>query len=102
MSNQATIQQETTIIHKTQQKTKSVCVFDDYGYGSICLDDYCDTFYEDDLELLEFVLETVRTGASEAVDGVLSSVFEDEKGMTIENTWYDWKQLKPVFEKAGY
>jgi len=54
------------------------------------------------LELLEFVLETVRTGASEAVDGVLSSVFEDEKGMTIENTWYDWKQLKPVFEKAGY
>ena len=102
MSNQATIQQETTIIHRTQKMTKTVSVFDDYAEGSICLDEYCDTFYEDDLELLLFVLEAIRTGASEAIDSILNSVFGNEKGMFIEDTWYNWEQLKPVFEKAGY
>ena len=102
MSNRATIQQETTIIHKTQQATKSVCVFDEYGQGSICLDSYCDTFYEDDLELLLFVLETVKAGWLEAVEGVVNAVYENENGMVIEGTWYNWEQVKPVFEKAGY
>lgn len=102
MSNKVTIQQQTIVIHKTQQKTKIVCIFDDYGEGSLCLDDYCDAFYEDDLELLEFVLEAVRAGASEAIDHILSSVYEDEKGIEIEGTWYDWGQIKPVFEKSGY
>ena len=100
MSNKATIQQETTIIHKTKQTTKIVSVFDDYGQGSISLDGYSDTFYDDDLELLSFVLEAVKTGGLEAVDTVLSSVFENEKGMDIEDTWYEWEQIKPVFEKA--
>ena len=102
MSNKVIIQQETTITHKTKATTKSVVVYDDYGAGSICLDEYCDTFYEDDIELLLFVLETVRTGASEAVDTILSSVYEDEKGMEIEGTWYNWEQIKPVYQKAGY
>lgn len=102
MSSRAYIQQETTIIHKTKQTTKTVSIFDDYGQGSICLGNYRDTFYEDDLELLLFVLETVKTGGLEAVDSILSSVFEDEKGMYIEGTWYDWEQIIPVFEKAGY
>ena len=100
MSNQAFIQQETHIVHKTQHTTKSVNVFDDYGQGSICLDSFCDSFYADDMELLEFVLETVRTGEYEAVDAALSSVYEDEKGMYIESTWYQWEQIKPVFEKV--
>ena len=102
MNNRAYIQQKTTITYKTQQTTKSVSIFDDYGYGSICLDSYCDTFYEDDLELLLFVLETVRTESQEAVDAVLDSIYEDEKGMYIEGTWYSWEQIKPVFERVGY
>lgn len=102
MSNQAYIQQETITVHKTQQITKKVSVFDDYGEGYICLDSYCDTFYEDDLELLLFVLETVKNGEYEAVDTILSYVYENEKGMYIEGTWYNWEQIKPIFQKAGY
>ena len=102
MSNRASIQQETTIVNKTKETTKSVAIYDDYAEGNICLDDYCDSFYDDDFELLLFVLETIKNGEHEAVDTILSSVFENEKGMYIEGKWYGWKQIEPVFQKAGY
>lgn len=102
MSSRTYIQQETTIIHKTKRTTKTVSIFDDYSQGSICLDDYRDTFCEDDMELLLFVLEAVKDGGLETVDTIVSSAFEDEKGMYIEGTWYDWEQIQPVFEKTGY
>jgi hypothetical protein len=93
MSNRAVIQQETRIIYKTNQAFKSIVIFDDYNYGSILLDD----FFEDDMELLEFVLKTLKEGNREAVDSVLSNVYENEHGLEIENTWYDWKDVEPVF-----
>jgi len=102
MSNRATIKQETTIAYKSKDETKSVCIFDNYGEGSICLDDYCDTFYEDDLELLMFVLETVKTPGFTIIHAVLDFVFEHENGMYIDDTWYNWEQIQPVFKKAGY
>lgn len=46
MSNRASIQQETIIVHKTGQKSHCVSVFDNYGQGSICLENYSDSFYE--------------------------------------------------------
>ena len=76
--------------------------FDDYGQGSICLNSFCDNFYEDDMELLEFVLETVRTGEYEAVDAVLSSVYEDEKGMYIEGNMVPaGSRLSPPLKRSG-
>ena len=100
MSNKAYIQQVTTITHKTKQTTKSVSIFDDYSQGSICLDDYRDTFFEDDMELLLFVLKTVKTVGLEDVNNVLDSVYGNKKGIFIEGTWYDWEQVEPVFEKT--
>jgi hypothetical protein len=102
MSNRAYIQQETIIIYKTKQATKSVCVYDDFWQGSIYLLDYVNTFFDDDLELLLFVLQVVRTGTLEAIDNVLISVFENETGIYIEDSWYDWDKIKPFFEKAGF
>jgi hypothetical protein len=100
MSSKAYIQQVTTIIHKTKETAKSVSVFDDYGQGSICLDDYRNTFFEDDMELLLFVLEKAKTVGLDDVNDVLDSVYGNKKGMNIEGTWYGWEQIEPVFEKA--
>ena len=100
MSSKTHIQQETRIIHKTKQTTKIVSVFDDFGQGSISLDDYSDTFYDDDMELLSFVLETVKTGGLETVDNVLDSVYGNKTGLSIEDSWYEWEQIEQVFEKA--
>ena len=100
MSNKAYIQQVTTITHKTKQTTKSVSIFDDYSQGSICLGDYRNTFFEDDMELLLFVLEKIKTVGLDDVNDVLDSVYANKKGIVIEDTWYDWEQIEPVFEKA--
>lgn len=100
MSSKTYIQQVTTIIHKTKETAKSVSIFDDYSQGSICLEDSRTTFFEDDMELLLFVLETVKTVGLDDVNDVLDSVYANKKGMSIEDTWYDWEQIEPVFEKA--
>lgn len=96
MSNKAYIQQITTITHKTKETTKSVSVFDDYEQGSILLE----KFFEDDMELLMFVLEKAKTVGLDDVNEVLDSVYGNKKGMDIEGTWYDWEQIEPVFEKT--
>ena len=100
MSNRAYIQQQTVIVHKTKKSSKSVAVFDDYGQGSICLDVYCDEFYSNDMELLAFVLEAIKDGGLGAVNDVLDSVYGNKTGLYIEDTWYDWSQIEPVFEKS--
>lgn len=103
MSNRASIQQETLIVHKTGKKYNNVNVFDDYGHDSIPLDDYFDTFYEDDMELLQFVLERIKEGdCFDAVASVIDHVAETQKGMYIEGTWYDWEEIKKVFDKVDF
>lgn len=100
MGNHAYIQQERKIIQKTKETVDLVNVFDDYGEGSICLDDYDDEFYSDDLELLQSVLEIVRDEGNPAIEAVLSYVQEHERHLCIEGTWYSWEQIKPVFDKV--
>ena len=103
MSNQASIQQDTTTVKRTRRKYKNVSVFDDYGKGTIHLDTYCDTFYEDDLELLQFVLERIKEGdVSKEVEAVIDYVYENQKGITIEGTLYGWDKIKSVFDKVKY
>jgi hypothetical protein len=96
MSNKAYIQQETTIVHKTKKSSKSVSVYDSHGQGSISLD----KFYEDDMELLVFLLEAVKGGGLDNVNDVLDSVYANKRGMVIEDIWYDWEQIETVFEKS--
>ena len=99
MSNRAIIQQQTTTIRKTGLTTKDVVIFDDYDSGHICLDDYSDNFYDDDMELLAFILDIAKEDESLSVKSVLDSVLESETGIEIEGTWYGWEQIKSVFEK---
>jgi len=94
MSNKAVIQQVTTITHKTKETSKSVSVFDDYEQGSILLDE----FFDDDMELLKFVIKESQKPELQAVYDVLDSVYAYKKGLEIEGTWYDWEQIEPFFE----
>ena len=100
MSNRASIQQQTVTVRHTGETGKEVAVFDDYGNGTIDLDTYSDTFYDDDLELLATVIQVVGDGGLDNVAGILDHVQEYETGMFIEGTWYEWKEIKQVFEKS--
>ncbi len=100
MSNRAYIQQERRIIQETKETVDLINVFDDYAEGSICLDDYDDEFYSDDLELLQSVLEIVRDEDKPEIEAILSYVQEHERSICIEGNWYQWEQIKPVFDKV--
>jgi hypothetical protein len=99
MSNRATIIQQTTTIKYNGQESKEIVVADDYAMGTIDLDS-SDTFYEDDLELLAMVVQSIAEGGFDAITGVLDHVQECERGMNIEGTWYDWEEIKHVLGKS--
>ncbi len=100
MSNRATIQQQTANVRHNGETSKEVIVFDDHGSGTINLDSYSDNFYDDDLELLTTVIQVVDEGGLDNIRGILDHVQENETGMSIEGTWYEWKEIKHIFEKS--
>ena len=99
MSNRATIIQQTTTIKYNGQKSKGIVVSDDYAMGTIGIDS-SDTFYENDLELLAMVVQSIAEGGFDPVAGVLDHVQECERGISIEGTWYDWEEIKNVLGKS--
>jgi len=99
MSNTTNIIQQTTTIKHNGETFKEVVVSDDYEMGVICLDGYSDTFYKNDLELLAMVIKiAIDSGGLESVRNVLTTVQENKTGIHIENTWYDWEEVKDVLE----
>ena len=95
MSNRASICQETVKQYKNGQESKVISVFDDYGQGSISVE----SFSDDNMEVLAMVMREVQEGGLDNVETILDSVVSNEKGLYIEGTWYDWKEIKPVFDK---
>ena len=95
MSNRASICQETVKQYENGQESKVISVFDDYGQGSISVE----SFSDDNMEVLAMVMREVQEGGLDNVETILDSVVSNEKGLYIEGTWYDWKEIKPVFDK---
>ncbi len=75
------------------------------SYGFVMSDDYAtafnDTFtkeqvaIEDDVDLLQMVME--HTDGDEAFEGLFNSMYESEKGLSINGTWYDYEEIAVVF-----
>ena len=101
MSNRAHIQQEEKKTHHSGEVTRIVSVWDDYA------DDYVDLevlnesgeWFEDELELLKAVLDHIFSNkGSKEMDAVINYVQENENGLYVEGTWYNWEQIKHLFE----
>lgn len=54
------------------------------------------TVYQDDFELLSVVVNSLDK--DEQTLGILSSIIENQKGLTIDSRFYDWDEIKPIFE----
>lgn len=68
-----------------------------YGYilwdeYALCRDSSCENPIEGDLELLLHVF----TSATEKEQEILNSVVENEKGIEINGTWYDFEEIKDI------
>lgn len=82
------------------QGTSFVSVNGGTTYGFRLYDEYAkvydnnsETLIEDDLELLKYAASVEDTDGTQAI---LNFVFEQETGMEINGTWYDWDEIKAV------
>lgn len=51
---------------------------------------------EDDIELLKYAV----ANNGESAQGILDFVVENEKGILINDTWYDWDEIKEAMKSA--
>jgi hypothetical protein len=64
-----------------------------YDNEAKCYDNNSETLITDDLELLDYAL----TVDDKEVKGMLDFVQEYEKGMNINDQYYDWDEIKGCF-----
>lgn len=76
----------------------------DSSYGYRIFDNYDKAYYntldadqvpDDDLELLKFVTETANDDLSE---GILDYLRMNEAGIDIDDTWYEYDQIRHILE----
>lgn len=75
-----------------------VKVSDNYESGNVVLDA---PLPENDIDLLKAVLQQLREDGwspeTERASNVLDAVKQGERGMTIRDCQYEWKDLAPAF-----
>jgi hypothetical protein len=47
------------------------------------------------------VLQKTMQSSDEFISGLLSFCQENERGLYIEQTWYEWDEIKGYFEQTG-
>jgi len=104
MANRATIQFRKFVnlddnLEPVGEESYGVMVYDDYG------SDYAnfwtrETMLEEIVSPEQSFPETIIEWVSEAGlgEGVLNFVRENETGIEINGTWYEWEQIKGAFE----
>lgn len=70
-----------------------------YGYTisddeDMSFDNNAEAMIEDDLELLRYAKKT----ADASTEAMLDFMQENEKGILINDSWYDWDDIKKVWE----
>ena len=93
MSNYAHLDRLTIIHQKSKQSVETLKIFSDDGEDSY-------EFFElpkDDLECLKNCIEMQK---QEGWDGyqVLQEVLDQALGVSIDDTYYSWEQIKHLFE----
>ncbi len=99
MSNTAYIKQGTFEVRHNGEKQRFIVIQDNYGAEYIGLDLYGDRFYDDDLELLDFIMGLCQTEDRDSAKDILDNIEENESGIFINGEFYDWEQLKSLFRK---
>lgn len=92
MSNRVRIHRTEFVELKTGERTLGVRIGDDHDSTYI---DYLETLPDDDLELLE----EIASQYDDTVTGILSFCLEVEKGVSIDDTFYDYDEIKEVLER---
>jgi len=93
MSNRISIDPTEFRNVRSGQKTLGVRVYDDY---STAYDNNWDSIPDDDLDVIEKVLEC----DNKEIQAIMDFVKEEKKGIDVDGTYYDWDEIKEVFQVA--
>jgi hypothetical protein len=92
MSNRANIEPTEFKNVRTGEKTYGVRVYDDYDQ---MYDNTWDSIPDNDMDVLREVLKS----DARDLQGILEFIMENEKGICIGGNWYDWDEIKDLFEE---
>lgn len=81
------IRQAKKIIYHSGVVENVVEIYDDFTKEEIDLN--CDSFYDDDMELLDLVVKRYRDD-----DRVIDEGYINERGLEINGTWYEYEKIK--------
>jgi len=70
-----------------------------YGYtisddNEMTFENNAEAMIQDDMELLKYARET----ADSTTEGILDFVQENQKGILINDSWYDWDDIKEAWK----
>jgi hypothetical protein len=104
MSNTAHIQQQTTVVKHSGEKSYEVAVFDDYGSEHVDLDVLRDegTFYEDPVELLRALVGLAKGNDYPTLTDILEHIRDQATGMFVEGIYYPWERVDAIFREEGF
>lgn len=91
MSNRVSIVPTEFVNVRSGNKTFGVRVYDDEGQS---YDNTWESIPDDDLDVIEKVLQSDDMN----IRGIMDFVRENEKGVEIDGTWYDWDEIKDCWE----
>ena len=94
MSNRMYIEPTEFINTRSGEKTYGVRVYDDYAAA---YDNTWDSIPASDIEVLKMVLKM----DGKEIQEMFENVQENEKGISIGGTWYDWEDIKDIIEEVA-
>jgi hypothetical protein len=93
MANRFYLDREIVKKVKDQDSIPVLKIYDDYGTDCYIVE----SLPEDDLDCLKMCIDLYKEERCEQ-DNVLDGLFESEKGINIDNTFYDWDEIKHLFD----
>ena len=92
MSNRLVIEPTEFKNVRSGETTLGVRIYDDYGQQYI---NTWDSIPNDDMEVLK---EVIKGEWGSEIETMLYNVRENELGIFIADSWYDWDEIKDLFE----
>jgi hypothetical protein len=89
MSNRSFLESVTISNNKTKEESYAIKIYDDYVTAILSVEN---AIYDD-----FYILKTAISSKDEVANGILDHIREMEKGLYIFETWYDWDEIKHLF-----
>jgi len=102
MSNNISIERQEVKKVKTGEISKQIHIVDDYAQDCISLFMMdLENFPDSDIDLLEIMVKGLAEKVFESppTESIFDYIVENEKGVSIDGTYYDYDEVKQIFEK---